>query len=294
MPKIQIVTDSGAQFSNPVFLGQHAVTVVPNRIRIGEVVYVEGVDLGAEEALRLLGRDVAAAPVVIPPSEADFIAVYNSLAADADAIISIHPSRSLFGSWHSATRAARQAAGHCEVAVIDSQSLAAGQGMLVQIAADAVARELGFEAAVRLVRGAVERVYTVLYVETIGYLLQNRLISSSHALLGTLLGIKPFLTVENGCLTPTEKVRTRAQAVERLVEFVAEFTDIDDVMIVQNKSYPTDQTRMVQERLALEFPGRVFPHAIYNPSLAALIGPDALGIFILEKEFVGAAGADEF
>jgi len=292
MSKIQIVTDSGAQFSNPAFLSQHAVTIVPNRIRIGDTLYVEGVDLSAEEALRLLARDIAAAPAVIAPSEADFAAVYDSLAADADAIISIHPSRSLFSSWHSASRAARQAAGHCEVVVIDSQSLAAGQGMLTQIAAEAVAQQVDFEEVVRLVRGAVERVYTVLYVETIGHLLQNRLISGSHALLGTLLGIKPFLTVENGCLAPTEKVRTRAQAVERLVEFVTEFTDIDDVIILQNKSYLTDQTRVVQERLALEFPGRTFPYAIYNASLAALVGPDALGIFILEKAASLTGGND--
>jgi DegV family protein with EDD domain len=282
MSKIQIVTDSGAQFSSPTFLHQHPVTVVPNRIRIGNALYVEGVDLSADEVLRLMARE-GATPLVIPPSEADFTTVYSHLAADADAIISIHPSRSLSSSWRSASSAARHTAGHCEVVVIDSQSLAAGQGMLARIAAEAVAQGVDFDEVVRLVRGAVERVYTVFYVETIGYLLQNQLISSSHALLGTLLGIKPFLTIENGCLAPTEKVRTRPQAVERLVEFVAEFTDIDDVMILQNKLHLTDQTRLVQERLALEFPGRVFPHAIYNPSLAALLGPDALGVFILEK-----------
>lgn len=291
MARIRIVTDSGAQFSRPAFLQQHAVTVVPNRIRIGERLYVEGVDLSAEEALRLMAHDFGSAPAVLSPSEADFAVVYGDLAAEADGIISIHPARSLYGSWQNANKAARQAAGHCEIVVIDSQSLAVGQGMLVQIAADAAAQGLELEEIVRLVRGAVERVYTVFYVETIAYLLQNRLMSSSHAVLGTLLGIKPFLTVENGCLAPTEKVRTRAQAVERLVEFVTEFTDIEDVMILQNRPHLTEQTRMVQERLALEFPGRVFPHAMYQPSLAALIGTDALGVFILEEamSFVGDA-----
>ncbi len=281
--RVRIVTDSGAQFTSPLFPQQHAVTIVPNHIRIGSVEYLEGVELSAEEALRLMLRDPGAVPAVMPPSEAEFAAVYNKLAAEADAIVSIHPSRSLYTSWENATAAAQQAAGHCQIVVIDSQSLAAGLGMLVRIAADAAAQKLSLDEIVKVVRGAIERVYTVFYVESISSLLHNRLISASHAVLGTLLGVKPFLTLENGCLMPTEKVRSRIQAVERLVEFVTEFTDIEDFVILQSKPHAIESTRMVQERLALEFPGRAFPHAMYYPSLAALVGTDALGVFILEE-----------
>lgn len=281
--RVRIVTDSGAQFTNPVFLQQHAVTIVPNHIRIGSIEYLEGVDLSAEEALRLMLRDPGVMPAVVSPSEAEFVAVYNRLAAEADAIVSIHPSRSLYTSWANATAAAQQAARHCQIVVIDSQALAAGLGMLVRVAADAAAQQLSLDEIVKVVRGAIERVYTVFYVESISSLLHNRLISASHAVLGTLLGVKPFLTLENGCLTPIEKVRSRMQAVERLVEFVTEFTDIEDFVILQSKPHAVEPTRIMQERLALEFPGRAFPHAVYPPSLAALVGIDALGVFILEE-----------
>jgi hypothetical protein len=79
-------------------------------------------------------------------------------------------------------------------------------------------------------------------------------------------------------------VKTRLQAVDRLVEFVVEFSDIEDVLILQHKSYITEQTRMVQDRLAVDFPGQYFPHTLYNPSLAGLIGVDATGIVVLESE----------
>jgi fatty acid-binding protein DegV len=83
---------------------------------------------------------------------------------------------------------------------------------------------------------------------------------------------------------PMEKVRTRVQAIERLVEFAVEFTEIDDAVIVQHKPFLSEQTRMLQDRLTIEFPGRVFPHALYGPSLAALIGVDAMGLVVLERE----------
>jgi DegV family protein with EDD domain len=283
MPNIQIVTDSCAHFINAHFVQQNSVTVVPNKIRIGGRTYLEGVDLSSEEAIRLIAHEQFT-PVVMSPTENDFAEVYHRLAATADAIISIHPSQHLYPSWENARAAAEQIGGHCETAVIDSQSLSVGQAMLVRVAATAIAEGASVEDVIRKVRGAVERIYAIFYVETVNSLLHNKIISGSHAILGAMLGIKPFLSIENGYLTPMEKVRTRAQAIERLVEFVVEFTEMDDVTILQNKPHMSEQTRMIQDRLALEFPNRYFPYTLYNPSLAALIGTDATGVVILETE----------
>lgn len=283
MPNIQIVTDSCAHFVNAQFVQQHPITVIPNKIRIGGRTYQEGVDLSSEEAIRLIAHEQFT-PVVTAPTESEFADVYHRLAATADAIISIHPSQHLYPTWENARAAARQIGGHCEVAVIDSQTLSAGQAMLAAVAAGSIAEGASVEEVIRKVRGAVERIYSIFYVETVNSLLHSRIISGSHAILGAMLGIKPFLTIEAGHLTPMEKVRTRAQAIERLVEFVVEFTDIDDVVILQNKPHMSEQTRMIQDRLALEFPNRYFPYTLYNPSLAALIGTDATGVVILETE----------
>lgn len=283
MPNIKIVTDSCAQFL-PAHLAQRSsITVLPNRIRIAGRVYREGIDLSAEEALHLIAAD-GATPQILSPDPADFMQVYRDLADDCDAILSIHPSRHLYRSWGHAVTASEQFGGHCEIAVIDSQTLSAGLGMLVQLAITAADTLPDAEAVVRYVRGAVERIYSIFYVESVNPLSQNKLMSPSHSFLGAMLGVKPFLSVENGMLMPIEKVRTRMQAVERLVEFVVEFTDIADVIILQNRSHISEQTRMIQDRLTIEFPGRHFPYTMYGPSLAALLGTEATGIVILESE----------
>ena len=82
-----------------------------------------------------------------------------------------------------------------------------------------------------------------------------------------------------------EKVRTRMQAVDQLFEFVVEFSELEDIVILQPRSQLTEQARMLQDRLAVEFPGRYFPYSVYNPSLAALLGTDAVGVVVLENEF---------
>lgn len=283
MAKIHIVTDSTAHFANPHFASQYPITIVPNTIHIGDQRFLEGVDLNTEEAMQLITRQ-GTIPVVDSPTEADFARVYGKLAGTCDAIISIHPSRRIYPSWSRAKAAAQHFAGHCEIEVIDSQTLSAAQAMVVRAAVKLSEQNVEVEDAIRRVRGTIERVYSVFYVDEINALLQNRILSSSHTILGAMLEVKPFLALDEGELKPIEKVRTRAQAIDRLVEFVVEFTDIEDVVILQNKSYISDQTRMLQDRLAIEFPARHFPYTLYGPSLTALIGTEVTGIALLESE----------
>jgi len=283
MANIHIVTDSFAHFINPHFVHQHPVTVVPNKINIGGKLYREDVDISAEEAVRLIAQQ-SFAPQVTSPSVADYAAIYSKLTRHHDAIISIHASSHLSPSFQNAKAAAAQTPGPCEIVVIDSQTMCAAQGMLVRFTAKSLEKSNSMDELIRLIRGTIERLYSIYYVESIDYLLQNKILSASHGILGAMLSIKPFLTIENGILMPIEKVRTRTQAVERLVEFLVEFETIEDVVILQHKTHMSEQTRMLQDRLALEFPGRYFPYAIYGASLAALIGTDATGLVVLEGE----------
>ncbi|MBZ0276038.1 MAG: DegV family protein [Anaerolineae bacterium] len=283
MPTFRIVTDSCAHFTNPYFAQQQGITVVPNKISIAGKTYREGVDLSAEEAMRLIVHEPYA-PLVTSPSEAEYLETFRRLAPTADGIISIHGSREMFSGWSNAMAAAHQIAGECEVAVIDSRTLDAAQGILVKVATQAITQPGTLEDIVRVVRGAVERIYAAYYVESMNYLLQNKIMKPSHAILGAMLNIKPVLAIEEGRILPMEKVRTRGQAVDRLVEFVTEFADIEEIVLLQHKSYLTEQTRMIQDRLSVEFADQYFPYSYYGPTMASLIGADATGVIILERE----------
>ena len=164
MPRIHIVTDSGATFSNPRLIKHYPITVLPNQIEIDGVRYAEDQDLGTEESFPLLEK-FDAAPKIIPPSESDYAELFARLAKFYDAIISIHPGRDLSGSWNNGRLAAQQVGGACDIAVIDSQSICAGQGMLVRFAARTVYQDVDTEEAIQIVRMAVDRIYSVYCVQ---------------------------------------------------------------------------------------------------------------------------------
>ncbi len=284
MVKVSIVTDSSAQFLDPAFVSQHDIAVIPAKIRFGERVFREGVDLDAEGFFRHVLTEGAPPPTLEAPTVAEYIELFGRLAQQADHILVLPMASGLSQSYQNAQTAAELMRGRSDIVVIDSLTTSVGLAFLVEIAVQAAESQLPLEQVVRLVRAAVPRIYSVFYVETLDYLFRGQLIGEAQAILGGILGIKPFLTIEDGGLVPMEKVRTRAQAVDRLIEFVTEFAEIQHLVIVQNTTHSTEQTRLIQDRLALEFGGRDFPVIRYGPSLATHLGPDGVGIVICEAE----------
>ena len=134
----------------------------------------------------------------------------------------------------------------------------------------------------RQMRGLIRRIYVVLVTETLDYLEHSGLISPSQAILGTMLGIKPFLAIEEGKIIPMEKVRNRDRAIDKLAEFASEFSYIERIAILQSTPYPTEKTKILRERLELIAPDHEFPILLYGPLLASHIGPDGMGLVVYE------------
>lgn len=283
MPRIHIVTDSGARFSNPRLVRHFPVTILPNTLYIAGARYHEGVDLGVDQAFELISTH-GQPPIVEPPSENDYAELYARLSHFCDAIISVHPSRELSSSWSNGRLAAQQVSSSCEIAVVDSQSLCAGQGMLIRVAARAAQVQDTAEEVIQTVRQAVNRIYSVYCVRNVDFLRANGFMKPSHAVLSTQLGIKPFVSLEDGNLIVIEKVRTDGEIIERLVEFLVEFTGLEDAVVLQDQKHITEETRVMQDRLALEFPGQHFPFTMYSATMASYLGTEATGVAVLENE----------
>ena len=291
MPRIQIVTDSGARFSNPRLVRHFPVTIIPNTIEIAGKRYQEDIDIDTEEAFKLISQhDVP--PKVIAPSENDYAEIFARLSHFSDAVISVHPSRELSDSWRNGRLAAQQVSGSCEIAVVDSQSLCAGQGMLIRVAARAAQEKETTEDVIQTVRQAVNRIYSVYCIEDVSFLRANGFMKPSHAILSEHLDIKPFVSLEDGKIIVIEKVRTRSEVIERLVEFLVEFTELEDAVVLQDKKQISEETRIMQDRLALEFPGQHFPFTMYSATMASYLGTEATGVAVLENE--GDVLDDEF
>src|SRR4051812_16460471 len=193
--KIRIVTDSSVQFLDPSIIQKYNITVVPLEIQLGEKTYREGVDLDSAGFFRLMA-ETNGQPTLIAPSADRFTEIYARLNRETDKILSIHLSRSMHNTWENARAATQNLLGRCEISVLDSQTTSVGLSFLVEAAAKLAEEIYSVDEVVREVRKMIPRIYAIFYVETLEYLHRGGLVSQSQAILGGMLGVKPFLTIE--------------------------------------------------------------------------------------------------
>lgn len=280
MSRVYIVTDSAATIE-PAVAEQFDITIVPLTVRIDDQDFQDGADLDHEELLLRMAHD-RIRPSIVGPTAEQFRRVYSRLTRRTDQIISLHSSANLSLVCREAQKAANEFLGRCDIVIMDSETLSLGLGILVQEAARLAKESIPLSRIMRQIRGIIRRIYIVLITNTLDYLEHSQLISPTQAILGTMLGIKPFMALEEGEIMPMEKVRSHDRAIDKLAEFANEFSNIEQIAILQSTLYPTAETKMLQERLELIAPGHEFPILLYGPLLASYIGPDGMGLMVYE------------
>ena len=287
MRKVGIVTDSNA-YLPPEFLAEFPVQVIPHRIKLGSSYIEEDESFSAEEMFsRMQGLSPTDADRLPEVQSADLNTIldcYHTLGNQVTDIVSIHMSSHLSPILEQARHAAEMLKGRLTIRVIDSFSATYGLGLLVQKAARAAASGTSLNEIVRIINGSVPHIYYTGFAESLNYLERSAHLSASQSLLGTLLGIKAMLMMEEGKLIPLEKVQTREDAVQKLYDFVAEFATVQEVGIVQH-GYTEAQdaliARLAEDNRLCNIPINCIP---YPPSLGAHIGPNAIGVVVYEGD----------
>ncbi|HJX33360.1 MAG TPA: DegV family protein [Solirubrobacterales bacterium] len=215
------------------------------------------------------------------PSIGDFTAVYEPLLEAGREIVSVHLSAGISGTCEAAGQARdgliAKGKGGERIHVYDSRSAAGGMGLVVVAAAKAAAA--GGDAATVLAKTQSARDGLKIWfaVDTLEYLRRGGRIGGAAAWIGSALKIKPILTFEEE-ITPVERVRTRARAVERLRDYARQRHESGaDAWVVQHIQDPESAAALVAE--AREIFGRepVFVSEV-GAVLGAHAGPGMLGI----------------
>jgi DegV family protein with EDD domain len=269
---IKIVTDSTADLP-PGLAEELGITVVPVYLRFGDEVFHDGVDISADEFYRRLLHDPIH-PSTTQPSPQDFIDAYKELVQEADGIISIHVSGKLSGTCNSALRGKEAVAKDCPVEVIDSQIVTMGLGQLA-IAANTLARSgKSLQQVAAEVKQMIPRIHLLALLDTLKYLALGGRIGKMQALLGSVLNVKPMLTLKDGVLAPVGRVRSRAKGIDVLFDFVKNAADIQDLAVVYNTT--PDEAQALVGRLGSVFPEERIRLAQLGPALGVHTGPGIL------------------
>jgi DegV family protein with EDD domain len=119
-------------------------------------------------------------------------------------------------------------------------------------------------------------------LDTLEYLRRGGRIGRARAYLGTLLSVKPILSLREGELYPEERVRTRARGLERIIQWAIRQENVKRAAV--GHSTTPDGAESIRERLAMAFPS-VKVHLIrFGPVLGTHAGPGIVGVGLMEGE----------
>jgi DegV family protein with EDD domain len=229
---IKVVTDSGSDISLEV-AKELGITIVPVYIYFGEKAYKDGVDIGPDELYeRLVEGQIY--PTTTQPMPADFAKTYGELSEDADAIVSIHLSTKVSGTYNAALQGIEITEPKCEVRVVDSFSVSVGLGIIAMAAARVAKAGGTLVEVLEETKRAISQTQVRGLLDTLHYLLKGGRITKARALVGTLLNVKPILTMREGEIVQAGMARSYARGVERLFGLVQSCRNLREVAIAHS------------------------------------------------------------
>ncbi len=274
---VRIVTDSTSDLT-PELAQKLGVTVVPANVIIDDVTYRDGVDLTPDEFYRRLLAGPSL-PTTSQPSVGTFQAAYQEILDQGDEIVSIHVSGKLSGTVNSANQAKASLGGDAAIEVVDSGGASIALALIVAAAVETAGQAASSTEVAEQVRRDLPRTSAVFALDTLEYLQKGGRVGKAQAFVGSLLSVKPILTLVEGEVHPLERPRNHQRAMRRLAEMAREKSPAARLGI----AYSTDEAWAAELRGSLSdvVPEDRVMTVRFGPALGTYVGPRAVGVAVM-------------
>lgn len=221
MGRVAVVTDSASDLSL-ARAAQAGITIVPLLVRFGEQESRAGTEMSADAFWDTMLAPGSPHPTTAAASAGDFKSAYEGLFTEgADAIVCVTVGGKLSATLKSA-QIARDMLAEREIHVIDSDTASLGTGILALLAAEMAATGSDAATIAAEVQRRAPHVELFVALDTLEYLKRGGRISGARAAVGTILSMKPIITVRDGEVVQAERVRTRSKARDRVAELLTD------------------------------------------------------------------------
>src|SRR5918994_767979 len=271
MARIAIVTDSSADLTPEMRAGGR-ITVVP-------------APFAAVPGRTAMPRNGEGQPNSARPALVDtFAATFTELASDHDAVVAVLLSSRLGGFVDAALQARELLAGVVPVEVVDSRSASLGLGFQVMRGAELARQGISATQISAALRAATDRYHVVFSVESVEHLRERGQIGRSAAMIAEALQLKPLLRIDEGQIIPYERARTRDRAIDELADFVCELPAVERCAVLYATNRADGNRLLTTIAGVTGLPSHRLTVNQIGPTVAAQVGPGALGVAVVETD----------
>lgn len=254
MDHVAVITDSTACIP-PEVARQERIDVIPLNLVFEGRTYVDGLDHDTAEFYRLLSSS-RSLPTTAAPSPGEYLRAIRARAEGARAVLCITVSAQFSAMYDSALAAARLAREEfpgLDVRVLDSRNAAMAQGFVVIEAARAARRGADIDACIARAEEIMPRVSLLVVLDTLEYLARGGRVPRVAVWASQVLQVKPIVQFRERDIRLVARTRTRARALDRLAELLAERTAGEGPLhvCVHHANAPGDAERLAERARAL-------------------------------------------
>lgn len=277
MKKVKIITDSTCDLSQEV-IKKYDIEVLPLIVRFGEESYYDGVDLQPDEFFeKMKNSSVFPSTSLVTPQR--FYECYKKYVDEGYDICSIHITSKMSGTYQSAC-IARDMLESGNICVIDSLNVTNGLGVLVVKACRLSEEGYNLDDIEKKINEVIPHVKSFLVFESLDNLVRGGRLSRTAGVIGSVLGIKLILSMQDGELNVIDKVRGSRKVLKNLFEFIEEKSIKKGEISLLLHVSPEENFLSLKEYMELH------DEEYYINKVGCVVGthsgPSAYGIFFIE------------
>ncbi len=277
---IKIITDSTCDipFERQQELG---IEIVPLSVRFGSEEYIDGVTLTKQEFYKKL-TECSDLPTTAQVNPDQFATVFQKHLDAGDEVVGIFISGKLSGTFQSAD-IAKNMLGSDKIHVIDSLNVTFGLALLVYEAVKMRDNGLSAQEICDGIYGLIKKLKFYIILDTLKYLKMGGRLSSSAAFMGTMLHIKPIISLVDGAVAVVEKKKGQKAAVEWLMQKVDRQQPNPDCEVVFGGSAAPEFVALVQSELRARVPEEKEKTVEMGAVVGTHAGPGSAGLAYIAK-----------
>jgi DegV family protein with EDD domain len=257
----------------------YPVRLIRSTLNLGGKEYEDYVDIQAKEFYDIIEANPNIDVSTSQTSTGKIASVYEEMKEEGYTdIIAIVISSKVSGTYQGAVLAKDLVPG-VNVFVIDSKSVSYGEAYLVLEAIKMVKNGSKVRDVIDRLEKIRDNIHIYVLVDTLKFLVKGGRLSATSGFLGTLLKIKPLLTIQrDGALVPYEKIRTTAKAQHRLLEIIKSEIEGKNVLMFISYTNNEDRAAEIKQQLLEDRPDLKVEIVPLTPVVGAHAGPGTLGV----------------
>jgi DegV family protein with EDD domain len=283
--KVAIVTDSLACLTRE-HVEQYGITIAPINFYAGGKLWRDWVDITPDEAYELFLQDPDSFKTSAV-SPGDCLEAYRQASKRADNILFVTVSVKLSGVYEAAQGVKEQVKAEfprVSIEVLDSETVTAAQGFVALAAARAAEEGKSLAEVVKAAKEMMGKVNFLAFLDTIRHIYRSGRIPKIAALAGSMLNIRPMLTVSSGVVRFVGAVRSRERGIEKMLKMMRDRVGQGLVHVAVMHAYALEEAKKLKERVSAEFNCAEVWIAGFSPVMGYATGTGTLGLAFYKEE----------